>query len=99
MCRGPLLFAIGPPTACPVTLPASQPAFTFHVPMPASTDSNPWVALLTLTAMEIVLGVDNIVFIAILVARLPAGQRERIRRIGIALALVIRIGLLFALSW
>jgi len=67
--------------------------------MPATTDSNPWVALLTLTAMEIVLGVDNIVFIAILVARLPAGQRERIRRIGIALALVIRIGLLFALSW
>jgi predicted tellurium resistance membrane protein TerC len=63
------------------------------------TDSNAWIALLTLTAMEIVLGVDNIVFIAILVGRLPAGQRDRIRRIGIALALVIRIGLLFTLSW
>src|SRR5712672_3421126 len=62
-------------------------------------DSNPWIALLTLTAMEIVLGVDNVVFIAILVGRVPADQRERIRRIGIALALVIRIGLLFALSW
>ena len=62
-------------------------------------DSSPVVALLTLTAMEIVLGVDNIVFIAILVAKLPPEKRERIRRLGIALALVIRIGLLFALSW
>ena len=62
-------------------------------------DSNPWIALLTLTAMEIVLGVDNVVFIAILVGRVPADKRERIRRIGIALALVIRIGLLFTLSW
>ena len=61
--------------------------------------SNPWVALLTLSAMEIVLGVDNIVFIAILVARLPPEKREKIRKIGIGLALIIRIGLLFALSW
>ncbi|MGA9520248.1 MAG: TerC family protein [Myxococcaceae bacterium] len=49
--------------------------------------------------MEIVLGVDNIVFIAILVARLPDNQREKIRKIGITLALVIRIALLFALTW
>jgi len=47
---------------------------------------------------EIVLGVDNVVFIAILVGRVSADKRERIRRIGIALALVIRIGLLFTLS-
>jgi predicted tellurium resistance membrane protein TerC len=67
--------------------------------MHPSPDSNPWIALLTLTAMEIVLGVDNVVFIAILVGRVPADKRERIRRIGIALALVIRIGLLFTLSW
>jgi len=67
--------------------------------MAPATDSNPLIALLTLTAMEIVLGVDNVVFIAILVGRLPAEKRERIRRIGIALALVIRIGLLFTLSW
>ena len=67
--------------------------------MPATTDSNPWMALLTLTAMEIVLGVDNIVFIAILVARIAEQRRERMRRTGIALALIIRIGLLFALSW
>jgi predicted tellurium resistance membrane protein TerC len=67
--------------------------------MAPAADSSPWIALATLTAMEIVLGVDNIVFIAILVARLPADKRERIRKIGIGLALVIRIGLLFALSW
>src|SRR4051812_28219992 len=67
--------------------------------MQPTPDSNPWIALLTLTAMEIVLGVDNIVFIAILVARVAAEKRERVRRVGIALALVIRIGLLFTLSW
>jgi predicted tellurium resistance membrane protein TerC len=67
--------------------------------MHPTADSNPWIALLTLTAMEIVLGVDNIVFIAILVGRVAAEKRERIRRIGIVLALVIRIGLLFTLSW
>ena len=67
--------------------------------MHPATDSNPWIALLTLTAMEIVLGVDNIVFIAILVGRVASEKRERVRRIGISLALVIRIGLLFTLSW
>ncbi len=57
------------------------------------------VALVTLTAMEIVLGVDNVVFIAILTGRLPAAQQEKARKIGLALALIIRIGLLFAISW
>jgi predicted tellurium resistance membrane protein TerC len=56
-------------------------------------------ALLTLTAMEIVLGIDNIIFIAILVGRLPLNQQEKIRNLGIGLALVIRIGLLFSISW
>jgi predicted tellurium resistance membrane protein TerC len=67
--------------------------------MNPATDANPLIALLTLTAMEIVLGIDNVVFIAILVGRLPEDKRERIRRIGITLALAIRIGLLFTLSW
>ncbi|MEX2147230.1 MAG: TerC family protein [Candidatus Rokuibacteriota bacterium] len=49
--------------------------------------------------MEVVLGVDNVVFIAILTSRLPAAQQERARKIGLSLALVIRIGLLFAISW
>ena len=57
------------------------------------------IALVTLTAMEIVLGVDNVVFIAILTARLPAGQQERARRVGLTLALGIRIALLFAITW
>lgn len=57
------------------------------------------IALFTLTAMEIVLGIDNIIFIAILVARLPVKDQPKIRNIGIGLALVIRIGLLFSISW
>jgi predicted tellurium resistance membrane protein TerC len=57
------------------------------------------VALLTLTAMEIVLGIDNVVFIAILTGRLPAERQATARRTGLVLALVIRIGLLFAISW
>ena len=57
------------------------------------------VALATLSAMEIVLGIDNVVFIAILVARLPAGQREVARRLGLVLALGVRVGLLFTISW
>jgi predicted tellurium resistance membrane protein TerC len=57
------------------------------------------VSLITLTAMEIVLGIDNVVFIAIIVGRLPAAQQAVARRTGLILALAIRIGLLFAISW
>lgn len=57
------------------------------------------IALGTLTAMEIVLGIDNIVFISIIVARLPADLREKARKLGIALALVLRLALLFSISW
>lgn len=57
------------------------------------------IALFTLTAMEIVLGIDNIIFIAILVARLDIKDQAKIRNIGIGLALVIRIALLFSISW
>ena len=57
------------------------------------------LALVTLSAMEIVLGIDNVVFIAILVGRLPEAQRELARRLGLILALGIRIGLLFTISW
>jgi predicted tellurium resistance membrane protein TerC len=58
-----------------------------------------FVALVTLTAMEIVLGVDNVVFISILTGRLPSDQAAFARRVGLALALVMRIGLLLAISW
>jgi predicted tellurium resistance membrane protein TerC len=57
------------------------------------------VALATLSALEIVLGIDNVVFITILTARLPAAEQALARRLGLTLALVIRIGLLFAISW
>jgi len=57
------------------------------------------IALLTLTAMEVVLGIDNIVFISILVGKLPAAQRERARKFGIGLALGARLVLLFSISW
>lgn len=56
-------------------------------------------ALVTLTAMETVLGIDNIIFISILVGRLPADQQNKIRNLGITLALVIRVALLFSISW
>ncbi len=57
------------------------------------------IALATLTALEIVLGIDNIVFISILASRLPEGQRQRARVIGLALAMLSRIGLLLSLTW
>src|SRR4051812_29570779 len=57
------------------------------------------VALLTLSAMEIVLGIDNVVFLAILVGKLPPAQQPRARRFGILLALLTRLGLLFSISW
>ena len=58
-----------------------------------------WTALLTLTALEIVLGVDNIVFISILSDRLPANQRGRARTIGLLLAMGMRIAMLFSIGW
>ncbi len=63
------------------------------------TRPDAWIALLTLTAMEVVLGIDNIVFISILVGRLEAERRERLRRLGLLLALVMRIGLLLGIEW
>ena len=58
-----------------------------------------WIAFLTLTALEVVLGIDNIVFISILVARLPKEQQTRGRLLGLSLAMVLRIGLLFSITW
>jgi predicted tellurium resistance membrane protein TerC len=62
-------------------------------------DGDALVALLTLTAMEIILGIDNVVFVALLTGRLPESQRPLARRLGIGLALLIRIALLFTISW
>jgi predicted tellurium resistance membrane protein TerC len=63
------------------------------------TDPQAWLALGTLLALEIVLGVDNVVFIAILAAKLPANQQKRARTMGLALALITRILLLLSLAW
>jgi predicted tellurium resistance membrane protein TerC len=62
-------------------------------------DPHIWIAFLTLTALELVLGIDNIVFISILCDRLPPKTRDRARRIGLVLAMMTRIALLFLLSW
>ncbi|MBK0399129.1 TerC family protein [Limibaculum sp. M0105] len=58
-----------------------------------------WVALATLIVMEVVLGIDNLIFISILTNKLPEAQRPRARRIGIGLALILRLGLLGAVAW
>ncbi|MBL0087234.1 MAG: TerC family protein [Ideonella sp.] len=62
-------------------------------------DPNVWIAFAMLTALEIVLGVDNIIFISILVGRLPPEQRDLARRLGLGFAMLSRLALLFSLSW
>lgn len=62
-------------------------------------DPNVWASLLTLTVMEIVLGIDNLVFISVLTGRLPAASARKARAIGLSLALIFRIALLATLSW
>lgn len=64
-----------------------------------AADPQTWIALITLSTLEIVLGVDNLVFISIAVSKLPPAQRSRARRFGIALACVSRIGLLISLAY
>ena len=63
------------------------------------SDPAAWLALLTLIALEVVLGVDNLIFIAILSNKLPEHQQQRARRIGLALALIMRIALLMLIGW
>jgi predicted tellurium resistance membrane protein TerC len=70
-----------------------QPAMDFLL------DPNVWIAFAMLTALEIVLGVDNIIFISILVGRLPPDLRDKARRLGLGFAMVSRLALLFTLSW
>jgi len=67
--------------------------------MSVFTSSEAWIGLLTLTVLEIVLGIDNIIFIAILAGKLPAGQQSRARRVGLVGAMLTRIALLAALAW
>ena len=62
-------------------------------------DPNAWAALVALSVLEIVLGIDNVIFISVMVSRLPAEQAKRARQIGLAMAFVFRIILLFTLTW
>ena len=62
-------------------------------------DPQAWIAFFTLTALELVLGIDNIIFISILVDKLPRAQREFARKLGLFLAMFMRVGLLFLLAW
>ncbi len=63
------------------------------------TSPEAWIAFATLTALELVLGIDNIVFISILVDKLPKAQQDRARRLGLFMAMFMRLGLLLLLSW
>jgi predicted tellurium resistance membrane protein TerC len=62
-------------------------------------DPQIWIAFLTLTVLELVLGIDNVIFISILSGKLPDDQQQKARYIGLTLALVMRVGLLFSLTW
>ncbi len=63
--------------------------------------SNPeiWISLITLSVLEIVLGIDNIIFISILAGKLPENQQKKARQLGLALAMITRVLLLLSLSW
>ena len=63
------------------------------------SDPNAWIAFLTLSALEIILGIDNIIFISVIANRLPIEIREKVRQFGLIFALVTRILLLLSLSW
>jgi predicted tellurium resistance membrane protein TerC len=63
------------------------------------SDPNAWISLATLTLLEIVLGIDNVIFISILAGKLPANQQEKARTLGLALALITRILLLLSIKW
>ncbi|STP18070.1 integral membrane transport protein [Escherichia coli] len=63
------------------------------------TDPNAWLALGTLTLLEIVLGIDNIIFLSLVVAKLPTAQRAHARRLGLAGAMVMRLALLASIAW
>lgn len=67
--------------------------------LPDFSDPQIWISLLTLTFLEVVLGVDNIIFVSLLSDKLPAEQQKKARHIGLGFAMIFRIGLLFAINW
>jgi predicted tellurium resistance membrane protein TerC len=67
--------------------------------LPDFTNSEVWISLITLTFLEIVLGIDNIIFISIIADKLPATQQKKARNLGLSIALIMRLVLLFTISW
>jgi predicted tellurium resistance membrane protein TerC len=63
------------------------------------TDPSIWIGLVTLVVLEIVLGIDNLIFVAILADKLPPSQRDKARVVGLSLAMFMRLGLLSVMSW
>jgi len=93
-------FLIHPEAGYPLRLLRRRGALLFtQETMDFLFDPNIWIAFAMLTALEIVLGVDNIIFISILVGRLPAEVRDKARRLGLGFAMLSRLALLFSLSW
>src|SRR5687767_5952292 len=86
----------GPP---PTSAIRASPPKTLPPMFDWISDPQAWIALATLTALEIVLGIDNIVFISILSDRLPLAKRARARTIGLALAMFGRVALLLSIAW
>jgi predicted tellurium resistance membrane protein TerC len=91
--RFPGCKTLGDFPECPDTRPKEAEAMHWI------TDPQLWIALVTLTSMEVVLGIDNIIFISILAGKLPRHQQGRARVIGLALAMLTRIGLLLSITW
>jgi predicted tellurium resistance membrane protein TerC len=87
----------GFPTETPLTTYAAD-SFSSRQ-MNSLTDPEIWISLLTLTGLEIVLGIDNVIFISILAGKLPAEQQEKARKLGLSLALITRVLLLMSLTW
>ena len=83
----------------PINLQATQLQIAMNTLLILAVDPVAWAALLSLIAMEVVLGIDNLIFIAILTNRMPKDQRELGRRIGIGLALILRLGLLGSIAF
>ncbi len=67
--------------------------------LPDFSNGDVWVSLITLTFLEIVLGIDNIIFISIIADKLPKGQQRKARNLGLSIALIMRLALLFTISW
>ncbi|MDB5821121.1 MAG: TerC family protein, partial [Rhizobacter sp.] len=84
---------------CPNGSDTCGPPSTHITMLALLSDPQAWIALATLTALELVLGIDNIIFISILVDKLPKERRETARRLGLFMAMFMRIGLLLVLAW